>query len=82
LTGLTIDYSSDFNFPLLKTLHLDTVSFDGVCDGFLRLLNGCPILEDLEAKDLLVYSSSLAGYVNLLKEVNANILNLSFSIPI
>ncbi|AET04160.1 F-box/RNI/FBD-like domain protein [Medicago truncatula] len=62
LKALTIDCSSDFNFPLLKTLHLDTILFDGVHDGFLRLLNGCPILEDLEAKDLLVHSSSLLCY--------------------
>jgi len=74
LKRLTISFSSDFNFPLLKTLHLDIISF-GCCYGFLRLLNGCPISEDLETNNLLVYTSG--GHIDSLKVVSANILNLS-----
>jgi len=75
LTGLAIDYSCDFNFPLLKTLHLDTIFFVGDRDCFLRLLKGCPILEDLETKDLLLDSSTIGTYHVLLSQVRANILN-------
>jgi len=74
LRRLAIDYSCDFNFPLLKTLHLDTIFFAGDGDCFPRLLKGCPILEDLETKDLLFYSSGF--YYSLLYQlVSAKILN-------
>ncbi|CAJ2639312.1 F-box/FBD/LRR-repeat protein At3g26920-like [Trifolium pratense] len=37
------------DFPLLKTLHLDSVSFISL-EYFVKLLFGCPILEDLHTK--------------------------------
>ena len=40
---------SSVDFPLLKILHLFSVSFSGDLD-LSQLLSGCPNLEDLEAK--------------------------------
>lgn len=45
-------YGRTINFPLLKTLHLNDVAFFDD-SHFVRMLNGCPILEDLEAHDIL-----------------------------
>ncbi|RHN45088.1 putative F-box domain, FBD domain, leucine-rich repeat domain, L domain-containing protein [Medicago truncatula] len=78
LKGLAIDYSCDFNFPLLKTLHLYTISFGRDRDCFLRLLKGCPILEDLETKDLLLHSSNSTGmYYFIQKYELSTFLNLT-----
>jgi hypothetical protein len=88
LMSLTIHHLSDVNFPLLKTLHLDSIDFLGVTDGFLilRIFNGCPILEDLKTKNLFVRASVMrtvkAGEFNgLLKLVRVNIINLNLNIP-
>ncbi|XP_045820589.1 putative FBD-associated F-box protein At3g50710 [Trifolium pratense] len=43
------------NYQHLKVLHLESVGFTYYQD-IMKLLSGCPILEELEAKDLIVYT--------------------------
>ncbi|PNX57076.1 F-box/FBD/LRR-repeat protein, partial [Trifolium pratense] len=45
----------DIDLPSLKVLHLESVGFTYYQD-IMKLLSGCPILEELEAKDLIVYT--------------------------
>jgi hypothetical protein len=44
-------FPSSFHLPLLKSLHLDRVRFLDP-QYFVNLLNGCPILENLEIEDI------------------------------
>ncbi|GAU41404.1 hypothetical protein TSUD_244890 [Trifolium subterraneum] len=43
------------DLPSLKVLHLESVGFTHY-QHIMKLLSGCPILEELEAKDLTVYT--------------------------
>ncbi|CAJ2643380.1 unnamed protein product [Trifolium pratense] len=52
------DHDVVVDLPYLKVLHLESVCFTYYQD-IIKLLSGCPILEDFEAKDLIVKSSRL-----------------------
>jgi len=77
LTSLKIHDLPDVNFPLLKTLHLISISFcpsGAHSHRFLkRLLSGCPILEDLHAKSLFLLRFPDEEFNGLHKLVRANI---------
>ncbi|XP_045831177.1 putative FBD-associated F-box protein At3g50710 [Trifolium pratense] len=51
LTSLKVDDFISVDLPSLKTLRLIYVNFT-TKDNFNKLLNGCPILEDLETRDI------------------------------
>ncbi|XP_027351260.1 F-box/LRR-repeat protein At3g59200-like [Abrus precatorius] len=55
LNGLTVNNSGSVDFPSLKTMHLNRITFREVGD-FLEILYGCPVLEDLRAYNLLFFS--------------------------
>jgi len=44
------------NFPSLKTVHLKQIQFDQFRD-FMMLLDGCPVLEDLQLSNIDVFES-------------------------
>ncbi|XP_045793822.1 F-box/FBD/LRR-repeat protein At4g26340-like [Trifolium pratense] len=76
LKWLRIQHFSKVNFPLLKTLHLEDIRF------FLRhpiylqkFLHGCPVLEDLQIQDILLFDYECGEFNGLLKLVKANIFN-------
>jgi hypothetical protein len=72
---------SDVDFPLLKSLHLNFVRFDERW-FFIELINGCPILEDFEAENIIIRNSSISPdrvIKCLPKLVRANILHFSQS---
>ncbi|XP_057417782.1 putative F-box/FBD/LRR-repeat protein At5g25850 [Lotus japonicus] len=74
LLGRSVIDSNNFDFPLLKTLHLNKVTFSE--DRLLvALFNGCPILENLEAHDIDIERRGLseAEYKSLPKLVSASI---------
>ncbi|XP_027909785.1 F-box/FBD/LRR-repeat protein At4g26340-like [Vigna unguiculata] len=60
-----VAYISSVDFPLLKILHLFSVSFSGDLD-LSQLLPGCPNLEDLEAKGV---ACKIKGKFNRLPEL-------------
>ncbi|XP_058753075.1 F-box/FBD/LRR-repeat protein At5g56420-like [Vicia villosa] len=73
------------DLPLLRTLHLNGVYF--LEHWFLlEILNGCPILEDFEAKNIFVRNSANeyeAEFKRLTKLVKADISNLSvYNVPL
>ncbi|XP_057426509.1 probable FBD-associated F-box protein At1g32375 [Lotus japonicus] len=70
----TVKNFYNFDFPLLKTLHLNKVSFSEN-RLLVALLNGCPILEHLEAHDIDIERGGLseAEYTSLPKLVSASI---------
>ncbi|ESW23315.1 hypothetical protein PHAVU_004G036500 [Phaseolus vulgaris] len=71
LANLVLKDVSFADFPFLKILHLNSISFSGCQDLFKQFLSGSPNLEDLEAKNL---DSNPAEKVNRLpKLVRANI---------
>ncbi|GAU35647.1 hypothetical protein TSUD_394870 [Trifolium subterraneum] len=49
------DDDPDIDLSSLKVLHLESVGFTHY-QHIMKLLSGCPILEELEAKDLIVYT--------------------------
>ncbi|XP_045822123.1 uncharacterized protein LOC123915008 [Trifolium pratense] len=51
------DHDVVVDLPYLKVLHLESVCFTYYQD-IIKLLSGCPILEDFQAKDLIVVKSS------------------------
>jgi len=77
LRALKIQDLPDVNFPLLKTLHLDSIFFPpsgAQCHRCLkRLLSGCPILEDLHATSLLLVGFPDEEFNGLHQLVRANI---------
>ncbi|XP_057437478.1 F-box/LRR-repeat protein At3g59200-like [Lotus japonicus] len=66
---------SDVELPLLKTLHLDYVTFSK-CQHFIELLNGCPLLENLEAKCISAAFVDDPKFTTLSKLVRADVFNL------
>ncbi|GAU25877.1 hypothetical protein TSUD_164180 [Trifolium subterraneum] len=77
--------NSSVDLPLLKTLHLNGVYFSQHW-FLLEIFNGCPILEDFEAKNIFVRHSTNeydTEFKSLTKLVKANISNLSvFNVPL
>ncbi|MCH87244.1 F-box/LRR-repeat protein [Trifolium medium] len=79
-------YSSAVDLPLLRILHLNKVYFVVTLD-FLKVLDGCPILEDFKAKNMYIlfstnvyYDEEFKGLTNL---VRADIDRLSdFDVPL
>ncbi|XP_024634760.1 F-box/FBD/LRR-repeat protein At5g56420 [Medicago truncatula] len=53
LKSVTLNEVPFVNLPLLKVLHLESVGFPHY-EYIMKLLSGCPILEELEAKDLII----------------------------
>jgi hypothetical protein len=78
LVSLKIQDLPDVNFPVLKKLHLDTITFLSFgADGFLkRLFSGCPILEDLHATSLYLVRFPDEEFNGLHKLVRANIYSV------
>lgn len=76
---------SSVDLPLLRTLHLNGVYFSQHW-LLLQILDGCPILEDFEAKNIFVRNSTDeydAEFKRLTKLVKADISNLSvFNVPL
>jgi hypothetical protein len=64
LTYVTMGRFDRVDFPRLKTLHLDRVSFMSP-EYFVKLLFGCPILEDLHTKSYIYYTSKDYSMENL-----------------
>ncbi|XP_027349841.1 FBD-associated F-box protein At4g10400-like [Abrus precatorius] len=86
LNGLSVDSFSSVDLPSLKTLHLNRVN---ILEPryFVNLLNGCPILEDLEAKNIdfkiLSDINSEGDFKILSNLVRADISQLNmFSVPL
>jgi len=53
LKSLRVYVCPQFNFPQLKTLHLDKVYFFGLSSvHFKKLIEACPIVEQLQVTDL------------------------------
>ncbi|MCI03476.1 F-box/FBD/LRR-repeat protein, partial [Trifolium medium] len=52
LANVTMGNFDQVDFPRLKTLHLDRVYFNSP-EYFVKLLFGCPILEDLHTKSFI-----------------------------
>lgn len=83
LEGLEVNDLSNVvvDFPLLKTLHLSYMFFKRF-EPFVKLLSGCPVLEELQIESLyvenihetLVLPENHQCLPNLIR---ANILNLS-----
>jgi hypothetical protein len=77
--------SSAVHLPSLRILHLNNVYFIEPMH-LLNVLNGCPILEDLEAKNILmsfstnVYDQEFKGLTNLVR-VDINRLS-DFDVPL
>ncbi|GAU41987.1 hypothetical protein TSUD_306930 [Trifolium subterraneum] len=75
LTRITVNDIPYVHLPSLKVLHLERVTFT-YYEYILKLLSGCPVLQDLGTEDLLVTSPylerPLKSLSNLLK---ANICN-------
>lgn len=61
LKMLIVDDVPYVKLPKLKTLHLNRLIF-GRCEDINKLLSGCPVLEDLEAKDLVVDYTLVVDY--------------------
>ncbi|CAJ2669809.1 unnamed protein product [Trifolium pratense] len=84
LTCLTFTVVPQFNFPLLKTLHLDSVSFLGdQNEEFYKFVELCPILEELQTTNMQFWVSNDCDngkynkcFSNL---VRAKICNLTWS---
>ncbi|XP_057440063.1 FBD-associated F-box protein At5g38590-like [Lotus japonicus] len=62
LSGLSLNVSSSVELPSLKTLHLTNVEFVGL-QYLIKLISGCPMLEDLETV-WLDYDLEYDGYVS------------------
>ncbi|XP_057440493.1 putative FBD-associated F-box protein At5g38570 [Lotus japonicus] len=77
LNGRSVKSHYNFDFPLLKALHLNQVTFSE--NRFLvELLGGCPVLEDLEAHDICFESNSFkCEYKILPKLVTASVSGVS-----
>ena len=73
-----VAYISSVDFPLLKILHLFSVSFSGDLD-LSQLLPGCPNLEDLEAKGV---ACKIKGKFNSLPELVRASIDGHFSLEI
>ncbi|CAI8595635.1 unnamed protein product [Vicia faba] len=58
LENIKIRDSDQVDFPRLKTLYFDRVYFSSL-DYFVKFLNGCPILEDLNTKSILIWHLKL-----------------------
>ncbi|XP_058741505.1 putative F-box/LRR-repeat protein At3g42770 [Vicia villosa] len=57
LKGVSVNHFIPANLPSLRTLHLKSVQF--IDDGHIvEILNACPVLEDLEMKDISISSRS------------------------
>ncbi|XP_058761800.1 FBD-associated F-box protein At5g38590-like [Vicia villosa] len=53
LKGVSVNHFIPANLPSLRTLHLNRVQF--IDDGqIVEILNACPVLEDLEMKDISI----------------------------
>jgi hypothetical protein len=53
LKSLRVYFCPRFDFPLLKILHLDSVYFFGFHEGdFDKLIEACPVVEQLKVTDL------------------------------
>ncbi|CAK8568318.1 unnamed protein product [Lathyrus sativus] len=58
LKRVTLDKVPYVKLPFLKVLHLESVTF--TCNEYLKsLLRGCPLLEELETKDLRVENPAI-----------------------
>jgi hypothetical protein len=85
LNVIHITTTLSVDLPLLKTLHLNGVYFSRHW-LLLQILDGCPILEDFEAKNIFVRNSTDEydeEFKRLTKLVKADISNLSvFNVPL
>jgi hypothetical protein len=81
LKGIKMHELFHVNFPLLKTLHLEAIDFNG--RSLHILLNGCPILEELQTNGIFLLRKLEAGreFNGLHKLVRANIMNLGWKVP-
>ncbi|XP_057429993.1 F-box protein At4g09920-like isoform X2 [Lotus japonicus] len=74
LSSVVFDDFSTVDLPSLKTLHLKSVLIEKL-QSFVELLYGCPILENLKARDVSFYDYELEGRVKSLpKLVRAEVL--------
>jgi hypothetical protein len=60
LTKLKAVNNISIDLPSLKTLHLNHISLKNK-DNFNKLLNECPILEDLETRDIYYIEKQCKG---------------------
>lgn len=69
------DVVPQFHFPLLKTLHLNNIVFFG---HFNKLIEGCPVVDDLQITDLLLGSTNEGNgeFKRLSDLVKVNVSNL------
>ncbi|RHN70816.1 putative F-box domain, FBD domain, leucine-rich repeat domain, L domain-containing protein [Medicago truncatula] len=79
LKRITLNQVPFVDLPLLKVLHLESVSFTYYW-YITTLLSGCPVLEELEAKDVIVTRRCMVirtgrEVLNLSNLVRANISN-------
>jgi hypothetical protein len=74
LKTLLVNVLPQINFPLLKTLHLERVA---ILKDFDKLIEGCPILEELEITSLLCLflKDGIVEFKHLPNLVTANISN-------
>jgi len=76
LKWITLNEVPCFNLPSLKALYLDVVTFT-YYEYILKLLSGCPILQDLGTNDLRVELPYSEGRViSLSNLIRANICNI------
>jgi len=76
LRRLTLDQVPQVNLPLLKVLHLKSVTFI-YYEHFLKLFYGSPILEELETKDLSLKKNNYRGLKVVLSLSNLLRANVS-----
>jgi len=79
LKRVTLNQVPFVDLPSLKVLHLESVTFK-YSRYIMTLLSGCPVLEELEAKDVIVTTLSMLlrtgrEVINLSNLVRANISN-------
>jgi len=78
LKYVIVNVGAQFDFPLLKTLHLDSVFFVGRdCN---KLIEGCPILEEFQAIDI-GFPNDEIEFKGLSNLVRADISNVGWNIP-
>ena len=78
LNRITLNEIPYFYLPSLKVLHLNIVKFR-YYEYLLKLLSGCPILQDLETDFLMVYSpysKEERQIISLSNLITANICNV------
>ncbi|XP_058783151.1 putative FBD-associated F-box protein At5g56390 [Vicia villosa] len=77
LKEITLYDVSCVDLPLLKVLHLESVKFT-YYEYLQKLLSGCPILQELEAKDLSIWINTMispTGIASISSLIRANIFS-------